>query len=251
VSPSDHEAERAALTATTEGGESILRDLVIANRILANEGILDAFGHVSIRDPTDPGQYYIARQLGPELVTEADLQCFALDGRELHGDTRPAYAERAIHGAIYAARSDVMAVCHSHSPSVIPFGVTGVRLQPIFHLAGLMGSDVPVWDIADEFGPTDMLVRSLEQGRSLARALGAGRVALMRGHGCVVVGSTLREVVLTAVYLEQNAKLQLQATALGEVRFLSPEEVQLTGGWLLSPLGLDRSWNTWRARAGF
>ena len=226
-----------------------LRDLVIANRILAHEGILDAFGHVSVRHPEEPSHYLIARSLGPELVTQADLQRFTLQGEQVSGDPRPPYAERAIHGALYEARPDVMAVCHNHAPSVLPFGVTDVPLRPIFHMASLIGPEVPVWDIAEAFGETDMLVRTIEQGRSLARALGERRVALMRGHGSVVAGGTLREVVMTAVYMEQNAHLQVQAAALGEIRYLSRGEIERASAMLLQSLASERAWETWHRRA--
>src|SRR5215217_6522869 len=184
-----------------------LDDLVAANRILAHEGVLDAFGHVSVRHPDDPSRFIIARSLGPELVTEADLQVFALDGEQVGGDSRAPYSERFIHGAVYEARPDVQAVCHNHAPSVIPFSVTGVPLRPIFHVAASIGAEIPVWDIAAEFGETDMLVRNVEQGRSLARTLGARRVALMRGHGSVIAGTDVRVVTSVGVYLEQNARL--------------------------------------------
>src|SRR5215207_2368579 len=180
----------------------LLRDLVLANRILAHEGVMDAFGHVSVRHPDDPGRFIIARSLGPELVTEADLQLFALDGEQVGGDPRAPYSERFIHGAVYEARPEVQAVCHNHAPSVIPFSVTGVSLRPIAHLAAPIGADIPVWDIADEFGDTDMLVRTMEQGRSLARALGDRRVALMRGHGSVVAAPNVRALTSMCVYLE-------------------------------------------------
>ena len=227
---------------------AVLHELVTANRILAREGIVDAFGHVSVRHPDEAGHYLIARSLGPELVTAGDLQRFVLEGEQVGGNPQPAYAERAIHGAIYEARSEVMAVCHNHSPSVIPFGVTGTPLRPIFHMAALLGTEVPVWDIADEFGTTDMLVRTMDQGRSLARTLGPGRVALMRGHGSVVAGRTVREVVMTCVYMEQNARLQLQAAALGKVRFLSDGEIRQTGEMLLGSLASTREWEKWEAR---
>jgi ribulose-5-phosphate 4-epimerase/fuculose-1-phosphate aldolase len=230
---------------------SALQELVIANRILANEGVLDAFGHVSIRHPDYPDHYLIARSLGPELVTETDIQRFTLDGTQVGGDSRPAYAERAIHGAIYEARPEVHAVCHNHSPSIIPFGVTETPLRPVFHMAGPLGTRIPVWDIAQEFGDTDMLVQTVDQGRSLARTLGAGKAALMRGHGGVVAGHGLREVVMIAVYMEQNARLQMQAQALGPVRYLSDEEVRLTGEMLLKPLASERAWGCWKARVGF
>jgi ribulose-5-phosphate 4-epimerase/fuculose-1-phosphate aldolase len=228
----------------------LLRDLVLANRILAHEGVLDAFGHVSVRHPDDPSCFIISRSLGPELVTEADLQVFSLDGQQVGGDPRAPYAERFIHGAVYEARPDVQAVCHNHAPSVLPFSVTGVPLRPIFHVAASIGLEIPVWDIATEFGDTDMLVRNVEQGRSLARALGGRRVSLMRGHGSVVAGTDVRGLTSTCVYLEQNARLLLQALALGEVRYLSAGEVARAGDSSGMSLGTERAWGTWCRRIG-
>ena len=238
------------MTTTAIAAPTVLRELVAANRILAREGVLDAFGHVSIRHPEQPDRYCIARSLGPALVTEDDLQLFTLVGEQIGGSPLPPYTERAIHGAIYEARPDVQAICHNHSPSVIPFSVTATPLQPIFHMAALLGGAVPRWDIADEFGDTDMLVRTVAQGRSLARALGARRVVLMRGHGSAVAGATLREVVMACVYLEQNARLQAQALAFGDVRYLSAGETDRMGAMLADPLGSERAWHVWRERAG-
>jgi ribulose-5-phosphate 4-epimerase/fuculose-1-phosphate aldolase len=232
---------------------ALLRDLVLSNRILANEGVVDAFGHVSIRHPDDPERFIISRSLGPELVTEDDLQLFTLDGEQVGGNPDRPYAERFIHGAVYEARSEVMAVCHNHAPSVIPFSVTKVPLRPIAHLAAPIGAEIPVWDIADEFGETDMLVRNMEQGRSLAQALGSRRVALMRGHGSVVAGPNVRAVTSICVYLELNARLLLQALALGTVQYLSDGEVERAGatsGMSLDNLGLQRAWTTWVGRIG-
>jgi HCOMODA/2-hydroxy-3-carboxy-muconic semialdehyde decarboxylase len=141
-----------------------------------------------------------------------------------------------------------MAVCHNHAPSTIPFGVTGVALKPIFHMAAPIGVDIPVWDIADDFGMTDMLVRTVEQGRSLARTLGQRRVALMRGHGSVVAGRSISEVVIACVYMEQNARLQIQAMSLGDVKFLADEEIERTAAMLIAPLAMERAMGTWRAR---
>jgi ribulose-5-phosphate 4-epimerase/fuculose-1-phosphate aldolase len=227
----------------------LLRDLVVANHILANEGVVDAFGHVSVRHPEFADQYVLARSLGPERVTLDDLQVFSLDGAQVGGDQRPAYAERAIHGSVYSARPDVQSVCHNHAPSVIPFGITDVPLRPVFHMAGLLGSDIPTWDIAAEFGETDLLVRTSEQGQSLARTLGSRRVALMRGHGSVVAGGSLREVVTCCVYLELNARLLLQALALGRpITYLTDAETERTGHMLAQSLAADRAWSTWAAR---
>jgi HCOMODA/2-hydroxy-3-carboxy-muconic semialdehyde decarboxylase len=229
---------------------AVLRLLVIANRILASEGVLDAFGHVSIRHPEAPSHYLIARSLGPERVTEDDLQRYTLEGQQIGGNQKAGYAERAIHGAIYLERPDVLAVCHNHSRSIIPYGVTGVPLRPIMHMAGLLGPEVPVWEPQDEFGDTDMLVRSLDQGRSLARTLGDRRVALMRGHGSVVVGDNLKQVVMNSVFMERNAELQARALALGAPRYLTTGEIEKTWTWLGSDLVVDRAWDTWAERTG-
>jgi len=227
----------------------IKRDVAIANRILAGHGVLDALGHVSARSPVDPTHFFIARSLGPELVTPADLQEFTFDGREVDGDPRPPYAERAIHAGIYAARPDVLAICHNHAPSVIPFGITGLQLRPVFHMAATIGEHIPVWDIAADFGDTDLLVRSREQADSLARALGAGRVVLMRGHGCAVACATVQEVVFTCVYLQVNVHLQLQTlSAGGEPRYLSSGEIERATTTLLQPLTQERTWTTWSQR---
>jgi HCOMODA/2-hydroxy-3-carboxy-muconic semialdehyde decarboxylase len=205
---------------------SALRDLVTANHILAHHGVLDAFGHVSMRHPEQPDQYIISRSLSPAYVSEADLQCYRVSGELVSGDERPGYVERPIHAAVYEARPDVMAICHNHSPSVIPYGVTGVTLRPMFHTGALIGADIPTWDIADEWGDTDLLVRTMDQGRSLARTLGPRTTALMRGHGSVVAGPNLKVIAGACIYLERNALLQMQAMAMGTVRFLTPGEVE-------------------------
>ncbi len=240
------------MTSAPIADPAVLRDLVAANRILAHEGVLDAFGHVSIRHPERPDHYLIARSLGPEFVTEADLQCFTLTGEQVGGNPAPPYVERAIHGAIYEARPDVRAVCHNHSPSVIPFGITDVPLRPVYHMAAPIGVDIAKWDIADEFGDTDLLVRTMEQGRSLARALGPRRTVLMRGHGSTVVGGSIQQVVMACVYLELNARLQMQALALGggRVQYLSPRETELVTQMFEHPVVAARPWDAWRRRAG-
>ena len=239
------------MSAIAIADSSLLRDLVIANRILAHEGVLDAFGHVSIRHPEHPDQYVISRSLSPAFVTEADLQCYEISGQLVSGDERPGYSERAIHAAVYEARPDVMAVCHNHSPSVIPYGVTGVALRPMFHTGALIGADIPIWDIADEWGDTDLLVRTLDQGRSLARTLGPRTTALMRGHGSVVAGPNLRVITGACIYLERNALLQMHAMAMGAVRYLTPGEVEAASNMLQEPVVSNRTWHAWSARAGF
>ena len=227
-------------------------DLQIANRSLAHEGVLDGFGHISVRHPNDAGLFLMARAVAPALMTPADIQVFDLAGTRVGGPDAASYGERFIHAALYEARADVQAVCHSHSPSVIPFSVTGEPMQAIMHMASLQGTQVPVWDIADEFGETDLLVRNQDKGRSLARALGDGRSALMRGHGAVVVASDVRELVMAAIYMELNARLLAQALAFGKpIRALSAEEATLAAQTNLQPANLGRAWAYWAHRSGF
>ena len=226
------------------------RRLVAANRILAHEEIVDAFGHVSVRDPENAGRYVMARSRSPELVEHADLIRFEQDGRSLDPGRRRPYGERMIHGAIYEARGDVNAVVHNHAYPLLPFGITGRAIEPIVHAASVIGSEVPIWDIADRFDDTDMLVRSMEQGRDLAAALADNACVLMRGHGAVVAASSLKAAVMTAIYLKINAEVQLQAMAIGAPRGLSDREIELSRATQLSPLALDRAWEYFCVRAG-
>ena len=163
--------------------ESILNDLVIANRILANENVVDAYGHVSVRHPRDPQRFFLARSLSPERVERGDIMEFDLEGNPAGGDARQPYLERFIHAAAYAARADVQAVVHAHAEDVLPFGITATPLRPVIHSGSFMGEHVPVWDIRDRFGDTNLLVTNMPQGRDLAKTLGGNHVALMRGHG--------------------------------------------------------------------
>jgi HCOMODA/2-hydroxy-3-carboxy-muconic semialdehyde decarboxylase len=227
-----------------------LRDLAIANRILAHEGVVDAFGHVSIRHPERAERYFMARSRAPELVTVADLMEFELDGTPVDARGPTPYAERFIHGAIYEQRKDVHSVIHNHSHEIIAYGVTPIKLRPILHVGAAIGDEVPVWDIRRKFGDTNLLVVNMEQGRDLAATLGGNRVALMRGHGCAVAGKTLRDAVFTAVYLQVNAKLQTQAMNLSDqVQYLSPGELAKTKEMLSQELGLQRAWEYWTMRA--
>jgi len=226
------------------------RDIVIANRILAHEGVVDAFGHVSARHPGKPDHYFLARSRSPELVTMDDIMEFRLTGEVIGNDDRKPYAERYIHGAIFEARPDVNSAIHNHAHEVIPFAVTKTPLRPLMHTTGVIGAHVPVWDIADQFGDTNLLVTTMEQGRDLAQALGEARVVLMRGHGCTVTGKSVREATLAAVYTQVNAKLQLQAMPLGEVTYLSPGEIERTPEALVGPLAMERAWDYYAARAG-
>jgi HCOMODA/2-hydroxy-3-carboxy-muconic semialdehyde decarboxylase len=228
-----------------------IQNLVVANRILAHENVVDGFGHITMRHPERPDRYLMARSRSPQLVCAEDILEFRLDDEPVEQDGRALYSERAIHGAVYRARSDVQSVCHNHSQTVIPFGIAGVELRPVLHSASVIGERVPIWDIREEFGDTDLLVTTHEKGDSLARALGARRALLMRGHGAVIAGAGLRDAVFTAVYLQVNAHLILQARVLGESQYLSAGEVECACRTHLSPLSQNRAWEYWSSRAGF
>ncbi len=234
--------------------DQALWDLAVANRILAREDVVDAFGHVSIRHPDNPERYFLSRSRSPEIVSRADLMEFTLDNDPIDQRDRPVYVERPIHGAIYEARPDVAAVVHNHSYAVIPFGVTTRPLQQILHVAGgIVGGAneaVPVWDIRDRFGDTNLLVTTQDQGRDLAACLGGRAAALMRGHGCVVAGPNLKRTVHLAIYLESNARLLLDTRLLGgEITLMSPGEVAATAEMNDLPLVAERTWDYWCARA--
>lgn len=227
-----------------------MRDLVVGNRILAAEGVVDTFGHLSVRHPGDPGRYLMSRSRAPGLVTLDDVMEFTLDGEALDARGRPAYAERFIHGAIFERRPDVNSVVHNHSHAVIPFTVTGAKLRPMIHVGAAIGSEIPVWDIRDNFGDTNLLVVDMDQGRDLARCLGDNRVVLMRGHGCAVAGANVQHSVMTAVYLQVAAGLQREAMAMGEVRYLSDEEVRLCSETFSGELSVNRAWEYLARKAG-
>lgn len=226
------------------------RRVVAANRILANEGVVDAFGHASVRDPRDSARYAMSRSRSPELVEFEDLMLFEYDGTPVGGDSRRPYGERMIHGAVYEARDDVNAVVHNHAYALLPFAITGVPLVPVVHTASVIGPEIPVWDIGERFGATDMLVRTMEQGRDLAGTLGDNTCLLMRGHGAVVTGRTIQEAVVASVYLQINADVQLRAQSIGDPKPLSAEEIELSRATQFSPLGIDRAWEYFCARAG-
>ena len=229
--------------------DHLTEELVTGNRILAREGVVDSFGHISVRHPGDPRRYLLSRSRAPDCIERDDIMEFMLDGTPVEARGRAPYLERFIHGALYEARPDVTSVVHNHSESVIPFGVTGRRLRPIFHMGASIGHEVPVWDSHDHFGDTALLVESMEMGRDLAKSIGAGATALMRGHGATVAGRSIRHAVYVSVYLEVNARLQKQAMDMGEVRFLTAGEVDnvalRTGSY-----GIDRAWENWCRRAG-
>lgn len=227
---------------------ALLADLVLANRILADQGVVDGFGHVSARHDKRADRFWLARSMAPALVTQADLMEFELDGAAVSPAGRTPYLERFIHGAIYRARPDVMAVVHSHSPGLIPFGVVGgARLRPVFHLAGFLGEGAPVFEIRDVAGPeTDLLVSTPELGDALARGLGDGAVVLMRGHGATTVGAGVRQAVFRAVYAQTNAVLQAEAMRLGQVNYLSAREAQAAAKTNDAVMG--RAWELWTTR---
>ena len=229
---------------------SVLQDLVYANHICADQGVLDGYGHVSARHPKAPERYFLSRSLSPAVITPDDIVEFDLDSTPVDQRGRLMYLERFIHGEIYKARPDVNAIVHSHSPAVVPFGVVSkVRLQPICHMSAFLAEGVPNFEIRDAAGMTDLLIRDNKLGRALAQILGKKSVALMRGHGNVCVGPDLMTAVYRAVYTEVNAKLQAQAMALGgEITFMDPQECALITG--RKDLNFDRPWRMWKERIG-
>ena len=231
----------------------VLEDLVAANRILAAEGVVDAFGHVSARHPEKPDRFLLSRAKSPELVEADDIMEFTREGVATDSRERAGYVERFIHGGMYEARPGVQSVVHSHSRSVICFSVSAEKLRPLMHTAATIGREVPVWDARTNFGDTDLLVSSVSMGRDLARASGDGSCIFMRGHGCTVVGKSIREAVYTAFYLEANADLQLKASRFGKVTFLTPGEIERASARLTQTKpgeGFDRAWEYWCRRAG-
>jgi ribulose-5-phosphate 4-epimerase/fuculose-1-phosphate aldolase len=206
--------------------ERAINDLVIANRILAHEGVVDAYGHVSVRHPDDPNKYLLARSRSPELVEHDDILEFTLDSKPVGGRKDKIYLERFIHGALYEANPSVGAVVHSHAIETLAFGISGVPLRPVIHGASSCGAHIPVWDISDKFGDTTLLVENHEQGHDLARCLGHGRMALMRGHGFAAAGRNLPEVLKISINLPRNARVLMDALHLGgKVKYLSDGEI--------------------------
>jgi HCOMODA/2-hydroxy-3-carboxy-muconic semialdehyde decarboxylase len=219
-----------------------------ANRIVANEGVLDAFGHVTMRHPTDPGRFLMSRSRGPELVQAEDVLEFTLDSGPVKPPAARLYSERVIHGEIYKARPDVMAICHHHAPSILAFCVSNAVLKPLYHLGATMGASVPVWDSRDDFGNTNLIVAKPEEGASLARALGANWIVLMRRHGATVAGRSLEELVFRTIYIARNAALQIEAQSLGAITPLNGEETELAGRFNLEPGPVMRAWEYWSVR---
>jgi ribulose-5-phosphate 4-epimerase/fuculose-1-phosphate aldolase len=241
-------AQGAQPTTAGPAEPALLDDLVAANRILYDQGVVDGFGHVSVRHDKDPTRYLLSRSMAPALVTRDDIMEYDLDSNPIGAKNRVSYLERFIHGELYRARPDVIAIVHSHSPAVIPFADTTVPLKPMNHIAGFLGTGAPVFEIRDTAGPaSDMLIRDPSLGHALAATMGNHSVALMRGHGSVAAAQSIRHVVFRAVYTEVNARMQTEAMKLGTPTFLSPGEAAAaakTNDGLV-----DRPWALWKQRA--
>lgn len=233
---------------SAEPATDMFDDLVTAHRILVNEKVLDAFGHVSLRDAARPDRFWLGCAKPPNTIGKDDLLCFGLSGEPVEKTDRPLFSERYIHSAIYAARPDVGAICHHHASSIMPFCLTGRPLAAVSQTGAFLGRATPVWDSADEFGDTRLLVDTPEQAASLARSLGAGSLVLMRGHGATVAGAGVREVVFKSVYACRDADALRQAAMLGAVTPLSAGEIEK--GRTVAASAIDRGWNYWLARLG-
>jgi HCOMODA/2-hydroxy-3-carboxy-muconic semialdehyde decarboxylase len=239
-------AQEAAPATAQQQDQALRAELVLANHILADQGVLDGFGHVSVRSAARPDHYFISRSRAPALVTVDDIMEYDLQDHAIDARGRASYLERFIHSEIYKARPDVQAVIHSHSPAVIPFGVSDVPLRPISHMAGFLIGPVPVFEIRDSAGPgTDMLIRDAALGAALANKLGRGTAVLLRGHGDTVVGNSLRTAVFHAIYTENNARLQAEALRLGgRVTYLNEVEAARIGEQ--NDKLVDRPWELWK-----
>jgi ribulose-5-phosphate 4-epimerase/fuculose-1-phosphate aldolase len=227
--------------------DALLRELALAHRILVNEGVLDPFGHVSMRDPEDPSRFWLARAVAPLDVMPSDFMAFGLDGEPVAPTREQLYIERWIHSEIYALRPDVRSVCHHHAAAIMPFCIATTPLVPVSQTAAFMGGPVPVWDSADEFGDTPMLVTNPAQAASLARGLGDRALVLMRGHGATVAGRGIRDAVYKSIYSCRDADYQRQATPLGALKPLSAGEIATVGH--AADRALDRCWNHWSRAA--
>ena len=229
--------------------DELIADLVVANRILGREGVCDAFGHISVRHPDRPDRYLLSCSRAPELVSADDIMEFELDGSPVDAQGRQPYLERFIHGAVYEIRPEVHSIVHNHATGVLPYSVTETPLRPIQHTFARIGAQIPVWDIRDRFGDTNMLVSNVEQGRDLAACLANNVVVLMRGHGCTVTAPTIAEAVLTSVYLQVNAQLQMDAMRLGDVTYLTSGEIEANSQINQPKSGSARAWEYYKARA--
>ena len=244
----ENTSPQTAQTPAASRESSLIEDLVYANRILYDQGVLDGFGHVSVRDEQNPARFLLSRSMAPGLVTAKDILKYDLEGAPLDSAGRAVYLERFIHAAIYRARPDVKAIVHSHSPSLIAFSVTGTSLRPVYHLSSFLGAGTPIFDIRDAAGMTDMLIRDNRRAGALAKVLADKPVALMRGHGSVVVGNSIPQAVYRVIYTEINARLQMDAARLGAITFLSPEEAAKSAATLDAQV--PRAWELWKSRIG-
>lgn len=226
----------------------LIDKLVLANRILYRQGVVDGFGHASARHDKSPGHFLLARNMAPGLVRREDIVTFDLAGEALDANGRRVYLERFIHGEIYRARADVQAIVHSHSPSVIPFGVTQQPLRPVFHMCGFLGEGTALFEIRDVAGDTDMLISDARLGAALAASLGPRSAVLMRGHGSTVVGASIEQAVYRAIYAEVNARLQIAAKQLGEVTYLNAQEAARSAA--INDTQLPRVWELWTREIG-
>ena len=229
--------------------DELLADLVVANHILFDQGIVDGFGHVSVRHDQDPARFLLARNMAPGQVTPDDILEFDLDGAAVKADGPPVYLERFIHSEIYRARPDAMAIVHSHSHSIVPLSISKTaRLRAVFHMAGFIGEEAPLFEIRDTAGPaTDLLISNPGLGRALAQCCGSHNIVLMRGHGSTVIGGSLRQAIYRVVYAELNARYQCEAMGLGEVVYLTKEEGEAAVRTVEQQS--NRAWNLWKEQA--
>jgi ribulose-5-phosphate 4-epimerase/fuculose-1-phosphate aldolase len=239
-------APSAAKSDAAEAMASLIWDLVAANRILADQEVLDGYGHVSVRNEQNPARYLLARSMAPEITTADDIMEFDLDSNPIDGRGRAMHSERFIHGEIYKARADVKSVVHFHAPPVVLMSVSGEPLKPIYHMAAYLGDGVPLFDIRKSTGKmTNMLVSDAALGHALAQTLGNKPAALMRGHGAVVVGESLQHAVGRSVYLKINAEMQVQA--LGKnIEYLDAEEARLAAA---ATNTFPKDWELWKEKA--
>jgi ribulose-5-phosphate 4-epimerase/fuculose-1-phosphate aldolase len=250
--PAQNAAQKPAASATAAPNPQLnpqmLDDLVYANRILADQGLVDGFGHVSVREDNNPDRFVMSRSMAPALVTHKDLMEYNLNGDPIDAQGRASFGERYIHAAIYRARPDVKAIVHSHSLSVVPFSVTGIGLRPLFHMSAFLGAGTPIFDVHDAGGDTNMLIADNKLGDALAKVLGNHPVALIRGHGMVTAGMSIQEAVFFAYYTDVDARLQAQATAMGTVTYLTPGEAAKSTQNLVGQYA--RAWDLWKERVG-
>ena len=237
-----------AQATTTPVAPALIADLVLANHVLANEEVVDAAGHISVRHPQRKDRFLLSRSTAPSTVTAADIMEYGLDGEPIDARGRVSYRERFIHSEIYKVRADVNSIVHCHTPSVLPFADSDVPMKAMFHMASFVADGVPVWDIGKAGGVTDMLVGNGTLGASLAQTLGRKNALLMRGHGAVIVANSIPNAVARAVYLGVNAKIQLEAAGLGgHLTYVSPDEAHLR---MADPNEYSRAWDMWKAKLG-